>query len=437
MTAETKKWYQDDNKRKAFWQSANNLAKSKGVPTSEAHRWVHQELGISTIKDWTDTADAALKILNDAPEWKPEDVADPVPPSSTAPASDAVDIDEALGRKPASPQPKFSADAWAAWVSVTAKKTELTQAQIFELICEQLQLTGKPVIARPSEFDGTLEELAQVFENSYIRTSKPMPGDVSQETPQATAQRVQRVNTTPIQHDAGNPFMPATLAGSYLRMAITGPSGSGKTFTALQIATHMMPDARVAVICTERGSARKYARLFKFDVLELRNFAPQHFIKAIKDAQKYKYDVLIVDSLSHEWNGAGGILSIVDNNNNNFGAWKTATPLHQEVIDTLLDAKLHVIVTLRSKTGYAVEEVDKGSYKKTNVRKLGLEPIQREGVEYEFDIFAKADMDNTLTIEKSRCVAVPNGSTYTRAGDKLATELATWLNEADDVAGAA
>ena len=184
MTAETKKWYQDDNKRKAFWQSANNLAKSKGVPTSEAHRWVHQELGISTIKDWTDTADAALKILSDAPEWKPEDVADPVPPSSTAPASDAVDIDEALGRKPASPQPKFSADAWAAWVSVTAKKTELTQAQIFELICEQLQLTGKPVIARPSEFDGTLEELAQVFENSYIRTSKRMPGDVSQKPPQ-------------------------------------------------------------------------------------------------------------------------------------------------------------------------------------------------------------------------------------------------------------
>lgn len=189
MTAETKKWYQDDNKRKAFWQSANNLAKSKGVPTNAAHEWVHQELGISTIKDWTDTADAALKILNDAPEWKPEDVADPVPPSSTAPASDAVDIDEALGRKPASPQPKFSADAWAAWVSVTAKKTELTQAQIFELICEQLQLTGKPVIARPSEFDGTLEELAQVFENSYIRTSKRMPGDVSQKPPQRPPQK--------------------------------------------------------------------------------------------------------------------------------------------------------------------------------------------------------------------------------------------------------
>mgnify|MGYP007031248914 CR=1 FL=1 len=152
MTAETKKWYQDDGKRKAFWHSANNLAKSKGVPTNAAHEWVHQELGIGTIKDWTDTAEAALKILSDAPEWKPEDVSEaeqPAPPSAPQ-GNDAVDIDEALGRKPAPRQPKFTADAWAAWSAVTARKTELTQAQIFELICDQLKLTGKPVIARPS-----------------------------------------------------------------------------------------------------------------------------------------------------------------------------------------------------------------------------------------------------------------------------------------------
>jgi len=181
----------DDKERGKFFVNANNIAKSKNVPANQAHTWIHNELGITTLKDWKGTPAEALKILSDAPEWKPEDVSEaeqPAPPSAPQ-GNDAVDIDEALGRKPAPRQPKFTADAWAAWSAVTAKKTELTQAQISELICDQLKLTGKPVIARPSEFDGTLEELAQIFEDSYIRTSKPMPGDVSQKPPQRPPQK--------------------------------------------------------------------------------------------------------------------------------------------------------------------------------------------------------------------------------------------------------
>src|SRR5690242_19965331 len=109
-------------------------------------------------------------------------------------------------------------------------------------------------------------------------------------------------------------------------MALVGPSGSGKTYTALKIATNLVPSGKVALIDTERGSASKYAKLFKFDVLELRNYHPEAYIKAIKAAADNGYDVLIIDSLSHAWNGDGGVLSIVDKKGGRFDAWKDVTP---------------------------------------------------------------------------------------------------------------
>src|SRR5947209_6754030 len=178
-------------------------------------------------------------------------------------------------------------------------------------------------------------------------------------------------------------FKKAIKLESKLRLALAGPSGSGKTFTALTLATALADGKPVAVIDTERGSAAKYADVFpSFDVNELDIFSPDAFIAAIREAEHAGYAVLVIDSISHEWNGAGGVLEIVDNaakrlkSANTFSAWGEGTPKHNSFVDAILRAKLHVICTMRSKEEYVQERDGNG---RTVIRKLGMAPIQRDG----------------------------------------------------------
>lgn len=222
-------------------------------------------------------------------------------------------------------------------------------------------------------------------------------------------------------------FRKATKYESRLRMAIDGPSGAGKTYTSLSIAKHL--GGKVAVIDTERGSASKYADIFDFDVLELESFNPNIYIQAIKTAESAGYDVLIIDSLSHAWSGKGGALELVDaaakrmNNPNSFAAWREVTPLHNQLVDAILQAKLHIIVTMRSKMGWVVEADAKG---KQSPRKVGMEPIQRDGIEYEFDVVGDMNLDNDLVVNKSRCSDLA-GQVYAKPGKEIAAVLTAWL----------
>jgi ABC-type oligopeptide transport system ATPase subunit len=225
-------------------------------------------------------------------------------------------------------------------------------------------------------------------------------------------------------------FQKATKRQAKLRLALIGPSGSGKTYTALTIATDLVPDGRIALIDTERGSASKYADLFSFDVQELESFHPQRYIQAIQEAQQEGYDVLIIDSLSHAWMGKDGALELVDKaakrnpNGNSFAAWRDVTPLHNALVDAMLGARLHIIVTLRSKQEWVVDRDEKG---KTSIRKVGLQPVQRDGLEYEFDVVGDMDQDNTLVVTKTRCSALA-GAVIPKPGKELADVLAGWLD---------
>ncbi|MBV5308383.1 ATP-binding protein [Chromatium okenii] len=169
-----------------------------------------------------------------------------------------------------------------------------------------------------------------------------------------------------------------------LRLALCGPSGSGKTYSALLIAQGMQP-SKVALIDTERGSAELYADLIPYDVAPLNPpYTPQRYIDLIHGAEKADYDVLIIDSLSHAWTGIGGVLEMHDKaaaaTRNSFTAWREVTPKHNALVDAIIGADLHVIVTMRTKTAY--DMVDDNGKKKPV--KIGLAPVQREGVEYEF-----------------------------------------------------
>jgi len=182
-----------------------------------------------------------------------------------------------------------------------------------------------------------------------------------------------------------------------------GPTGSGKTWTALEIATAM--GGKIAFIDTERQSADNYADDFDFDVIQLHSYSVQNYIDAINDASSEGYDNLIIDSLSHAWAGKDGILEFVDletkksKAQNSYVTWRKATPLHNQFIDNILVYPGNIIATMRSKMEYVMEENDKG---KKVPKKIGLQPIQRADVEYEFQIIGDMSPEHDLVIAKSR-----------------------------------
>lgn len=234
-------------------------------------------------------------------------------------------------------------------------------------------------------------------------------------------------------------FKKATKSQSRLRLAFIGPAGSGKTYSSLRVATALVEPttgSRIAVIDTERGSASKYAHRFSFDVLELTEFSVENYIAAIHAAESAGYDCLIIDSLSHAWAGKGGLLEFVDTvtarskSHNAFSeGWRAATPKHNELVDTMLQSPCHLIVTMRSKTEWVVEKDAQG---RSIPRKIGTQPIQRDGLEYEFDVVGDLDLDNRFVISKTRCEDL-NGRIIEKPGEALAQTLLAWLTSGSPI----
>lgn len=221
-------------------------------------------------------------------------------------------------------------------------------------------------------------------------------------------------------------FKKATKLESRLRMALVGPTGSGKTFSALSIASGL--GKRIAVIDTEHGSAAKYADRFgAYDTLELVSCSPANYVEALELAGSEGYDVVIVDSLSHAWMGKDGALEQVDraakrSQGNSFAAWRDVTPQHNQLVEACLRCPAHLIVTMRSKTEYVLEANAQG---KMVPRKVGMAPIQRDGVEYEFDVVAELNTDHDLLVTKTRMPEL-DGVVTRNPGHALGAKIALW-----------
>ena len=173
-------------------------------------------------------------------------------------------------------------------------------------------------------------------------------------------------------------FAPAVKTESKLRLAFTGPAGAGKTYSALSVATSLVPGGRVALLDTEHGSAAKYADIFTFDTATLESpFHPDRYAEAITAAAKAGYDVLILDSMSHAWTGEGGMLDVVNEiararyKGNTFQAWKDGGVIQNRLVEAVLAAPIHIIATMRSKTEYSVGTDDRGKMKP---EKIGTSP---------------------------------------------------------------
>jgi hypothetical protein len=219
-------------------------------------------------------------------------------------------------------------------------------------------------------------------------------------------------------------FQKAERKRAKLRLALSGPSGSGKTYSALVVAKGM--GGRVAVIDTEQGSASLYAHVAEFDALDLGPpFTPERYTEAIHAAVQGGYDVLVIDSMTHEWDGAGGCLESNERlahakfKGNTWAAWNETTPRHRAFVDAILQAPIHVIATMRSKT-----ETVQGEGKK--VVKLGMKTVQRDGTDYEFTTvldlthenhYANASKDRTGLFREPELLSEATGR-----------KLLAWLN---------
>lgn len=229
-------------------------------------------------------------------------------------------------------------------------------------------------------------------------------------------------------------FVDAVKSQERLRLALDGITGGGKTWTSLVIGCYLAEreGGVPAVIDSERSSAKKYASYFKFKHLTLPDFDPHTYIGAIEAAIAEKFPVIIIDSFSHAWEGTLDMKDRVtrrSTSKDGYGAWREVTPVHNRLVDLVLRAPAHVIVTMRSKMEYIVDTTPDGK-KITGVRKVGLRPVQREGVEYEFDIVGDMDQENTLTITKTRC-HVLTGAVVQKPGANLAKTIAEWLDEGE------
>jgi hypothetical protein len=198
----------------------------------------------------------------------------------------------------------------------------------------------------------------------------------------------------------------ATRQKAKIRLGLSAVAGGGKTYSALLIAKGMCGDwSKVAIIDTENGSGDLYCHLGDYNVISLQApYEPERYVEAIKACEVAGMEV-IIDSITHEWDGKGGCLEIVDRltqastHKNSYIAWGKVTPRHQAFIDSILQSKCHVITTVRRKQDY---EMTKGGDGKIKVEKAGLKEITREGFEYELTINLELDHGHHATASKDR-----------------------------------
>lgn len=211
-----------------------------------------------------------------------------------------------------------------------------------------------------------------------------------------------------------------------LKIGISAASGGGKTYSALRLARGLASSwDKVALIDTENGSGELYDHLGDYVVANfVPPFSPDRYISAIETAEKAGFEVCIIDSLSHEWEGQGGCLDIVSRMGGKYQDWSKVTPLHRKLIDKILQTPMHVIATTRKKTDWAVDTNEKG---KLTPRKLGTKDVQRDGIEYEWSLSFSLSQNHMATVDKDRTGIFSDRPEFMITED-TGQELLAWAN---------
>ena len=223
-------------------------------------------------------------------------------------------------------------------------------------------------------------------------------------------------------------FTPAKRSARRARIGFAGPSGSGKTYSAILFARGLVGShGKIAVIDTENKSAVLYSHLTPFHHCP---FDPPHTFKryraALIAAKNAGFDCVVLDSLSHAWAGQGGILAQKDALGEGFAGWGVVMKEHNALIETIMRCPYHIICTLRVKTEWAVERNEHG---KMVPRRVGLAPIQKNGVEYEFDTVIDLDREQLILEGGKDRTGIMSKYEGRRVETHLGDEFALWLEE--------
>lgn len=211
-------------------------------------------------------------------------------------------------------------------------------------------------------------------------------------------------------------FVPAVRYKRKLKLGFLGPAGSGKTYSSILMGRGFVGDeGKIAFVDTENRSAELYAHLTPFDVMSLSGeINPSKYIGAIETAIEEQYDLVIVDSISPVWDYflvEHGRIS--RRTGNSFTAWAQITPEYNDFVRFIKDVDIHLILTIRAKTKY---DVSTGQDGKMKLRKIGIGPKFRDGIEYEPDLLLEMVNDGNdiiATVSKTRYAIMPLWDEFT------------------------
>ena len=231
-------------------------------------------------------------------------------------------------------------------------------------------------------------------------------------------------------------FTEAVRSKSAMNIGIMGQTFTGKTYSALLLARGLAGDnGKIALVDCEGGRANLYAHVTKFDTLTLHPpYTPERYIEAIESAQAAGYAVVILDTISNEWSGEGGILNeqerITDRDpKRRWSCWADLTPRHTRFINTVIRSPIHIISTMRVKMQYVLDSVDG----RNTPRKVGLTPIQRDNIEYEFPILLEMDASHMATVVKDMSGVFGTNGDVIRPKIEMGNALRVWIDEGIDI----
>lgn len=200
-------------------------------------------------------------------------------------------------------------------------------------------------------------------------------------------------------------FRPAVREGIKPLIGLYAQSGAGKTLSSLLLARGMAgPNGKVLLIDTESGRGSMYADQVPggYDVLNLdAPYSPARYMEAVTAGENAGYDIIIIDSASHEWEGLGGVCDMAAareaEGKPGLHNWKIPKAEHQKFVAKLLQSKTAIIVNMRAK--FKTRQV-KGSGKTEIIKDDFTSPIQSEDFIFEMTAHAEILQDHTIRLTK-------------------------------------
>lgn len=211
-----------------------------------------------------------------------------------------------------------------------------------------------------------------------------------------------------------------------IKIGLQGASGSGKTMSALLLGYGLCNSwEKIAVIDSENNSAHLYSHLGAYNVIGISApFNPEKYIEALALAVKAGMEVVIIDSISHEWEGVGGIIDLHGSMaGNSFTNWNKITPRHNAFVNAILQSPVHVLATIRTKQDYVL--VEKNG--KQVPEKVGLKGITRDGMDYELTIVFDLDIKHNAVVSKDRTGIFSNEAEF-KITAEVGRKILEWCN---------